>query len=135
MGSVQCLLNGVQFITESNQLLFHFDVYLNQLPISEDSNIGYPERLFPSPRIPVVGAAPVAGVVGTVTLPVDVIWPVPGVVAGVPVAPPDAAAIAGAVVAGAPWEMGGASIRLGFSRVSRARTERRVRFFMGNLNC
>jgi hypothetical protein len=108
---------------------FAFEWHKNQLPIREDSNNGYPARLFPVARIPVVG-----GVVGTVTLPVDVIWPVPGVVAGVPVAPPDAAAIAGAVVAGAPWEIGGASIKLGFSRVSRERTDRRVRFFMGSLN-
>jgi hypothetical protein len=50
-------------------------------------------------------------------------------------APPEAAAVTGAVVAGAPLEMGGAIIKLGFSRVSRERIDRRVRNFMGNLNC
>lgn len=65
--------------------------------VSEDSSIGWPVTLL-VPRIPVGGVVGVVGgvVVVTLTLPVDVVWPAPGVVE--PVAP----AVAGEVVAGAP---------------------------------
>ena len=85
------------------------------------------------PSIPVGGVVGVVGVVVvvvvvTLTLPVDVVWPAPGVVA--PVEP----AVAGEVVAGAPAVLyGGTMGTLGFSRLSRWRTDRRVRNFMGNL--
>jgi len=68
--------------------------------VSVDSNNGWPVVLL-VPSIPVGGVVGVVGVVVvvvvvTLTLPVDVVWPAPGVVA--PVEP----AVAGEVVAGAP---------------------------------